>query len=109
MRKDIEIVLRYLRRNADRMRYQRFRKTNRPIGSGAQEASCKTLATQRLKLSGMSWCHEGAQGVLTLRALGRSGRAWDSCSAILRGPQPSQGPILAGNLGVAWRIYTKDP
>ncbi|MEZ4339572.1 MAG: hypothetical protein R3B82_23360 [Sandaracinaceae bacterium] len=44
------------------------------LGSGVVEASCKTLVTQRLKVSGASWSREGAGGVLYLRSLLQSDR-----------------------------------
>jgi hypothetical protein len=50
-----------------------------PIGSGVQEAACKTLVVQRMKCSGISWRTPGGQAVLSFRALqhsGRSRRAW---------------------------------
>jgi len=51
------------------------------------EAACKTLATQRLKRSGMRWRHAGGQAILTLRALVQSHRfdqAWSLLSASYR-------------------------
>ena len=47
------------------------------IGSGVVEAACKTLVTQRLKVSGASWSREGAGGVLYLRSLLQSDRFAD--------------------------------
>jgi hypothetical protein len=41
------------------------------------EAACKTVFTQRLKLSGMRWSHEGAARILTLRTILLSG-TWES-------------------------------
>jgi hypothetical protein len=35
--------------------YVGYRSQNLPIGSGVTEAACKTVFTQRLKQSGMSW------------------------------------------------------
>ena len=58
------------------MRYAEFKKLRLPIGSGVTEAACKTVFTQRLKLSGMGWKYEGAQVVLTLRVILLSG-IWD--------------------------------
>lgn len=52
----------YMRSNADRMRYHKYWNAGRPIGSGVQEAACKTLVTQRLKQSGMSWRRRGGPG-----------------------------------------------
>ncbi len=60
------------------------------------EAGCKTVYTQRLKLSGMSWGKAGAQTVLGLRVVVLSG-VWDAAyarvleQAQVRGqPQPHQ-------------------
>jgi hypothetical protein len=61
------------------MRYADLRAQNLPIGSGVVEAACKTLVSQRLKRSGMRWCHTGGQAILTFRALCQSEhfeRAW---------------------------------
>ena len=54
-----------------------------PIGSEIVEAACKTLATQRLKRSRMSW-RDGKQAMLTIRSLQQSQRwsaAWGLVSA----------------------------
>jgi len=40
-----------------------------PLGSGVTEAACKAIFTQRLKLSGMGWSHEGARTILNLRVI----------------------------------------
>ena len=45
-----------------------------PIGSGVMEAACKTLATERLKRSGMRWREAGGQAILTLRGWAQSDR-----------------------------------
>ena len=66
------------------MRYAKAQSQNLPIGSGVVEAACKTLATQRMKRSGMRWRHAGGQAILTLRALHqseRSARAWKLLSS----------------------------
>jgi len=83
----IATVLGYFRRNRHRMRYAETKARNLPIGSGVVEAACKTLATQRLKRSGMRWRHEGGQAILTLRALVQSERfehAWELLSSTYR-------------------------
>jgi hypothetical protein len=54
-----------------------------PIASGVVEAACKTLATQRMKQSGMSWGQTGGQAILTLRSLIQSNR-WEQGWALLR-------------------------
>ena len=61
------------------MHYAEAQAQNRPIGSGVVEAACKTLATQRMKRSGMRSRHRGGQAILTFRALHQSERferAW---------------------------------
>ncbi|MDN5938579.1 MAG: hypothetical protein L0H83_07930, partial [Salinisphaera sp.] len=58
------------------MRYAEYRSWGVPLGSGVTEAACKTLYTQRLKLSGMRWRKPGAQTILNLRVLQLSG-VWD--------------------------------
>lgn len=83
-RKKIASELRYFRNNRHRMRYAQMKAQNLPIGSGVVEAACKTLATQRLKRSGMRWRHAGGQAILTLRALAQSdrfARAWHMIGA----------------------------
>jgi len=48
-----------------------------PIGSGAVESACKSVVQARTKGAGMRWSGAGAQRVVALRALHRSGR-WDA-------------------------------
>lgn len=77
--KTIETSLRYFTNNQHRMLYAEAKSKNYPIGSGIVEASCKTLVGQRLKRAGMSWQHNGGQGILTFRSLIKSYRfdtAW---------------------------------
>jgi hypothetical protein len=57
----------YFERNADRMRYPKFRKQNLFVGSGVIEAGCKTVIGSRLKRSGMFWTVRGANAVIALR------------------------------------------
>lgn len=77
--KAIESSVTYFTNNQHRMRYAEAKSKNYPIGSGIVEASCKTLVGQRLKRAGMSWQHNGGQGILTFRSLIKSSRfdkAW---------------------------------
>jgi len=81
--KKIKTELSYFRRNRKRMRYAEMAAKNLPIGTGVTEAACKTLATERMKRSGMRWRHEGGQAILTLRSLIQSDRfdhAWEKLS-----------------------------
>jgi hypothetical protein len=63
----------YLRKYARRMDYSRYHRQGKPIGSGVTEAACKTVFTQRLKQSGMTWEIEGGQVIVDLRVLKLSG------------------------------------
>lgn len=76
-RKAIAKEIGYLAKRKPLMRYKEMLDANLPIGSGIVEAACKTLATERLKRSGMRWSEDGCQGILTLRSLIQSGR-WDA-------------------------------
>jgi len=76
----------YFQNQRDRMDYADYQARGLPIGSGVVEAACKTLATQRLKRSGMSW-RDGKQAILTIRSLQQSQRwaaAWRLLSAHYR-------------------------
>lgn len=55
------------------LRYAAYKRVGLPCGSGVTEAACKTIYTQRLKLSGMRWKKAGAQGILNLRVVLLSG------------------------------------
>lgn len=59
----------YLRVRTKYMRYEVYKRVGIPCGSGVTEAACKTIYTQRLKLSGMRWKKAGAQTILNLRVL----------------------------------------
>jgi hypothetical protein len=67
---------RYVRDRMKYMRYAEYQRWGVPLGSGVTEAGCKTVYTQRLKLSGMRWQKAGAQLILDLRVLQLSG-VWD--------------------------------
>jgi hypothetical protein len=71
---------RYVRGRMAYMRYADYRRQGVPLGSGVTEAGCKTVYTQRLKLSGMRWQKAGAQLILNLRVLQLSG-VWDAAYA----------------------------
>jgi hypothetical protein len=57
----------YFERNAERMRYPKFRRQHLFVGSGVIEAGCKTVIASRLKRSGMFWTVQGANAILALR------------------------------------------
>jgi hypothetical protein len=70
---DFRRAYKYLQARRQHLRYAEYRRTGVPIGSGVTEAACKTVYTQRLKLSGMRWQKAGAQTILTLRVILLSG------------------------------------
>jgi hypothetical protein len=72
-RAEFRRAYRYLQARRRHLRYADYRRLGLPIGSGVTEAACKTVYTQRLKLSGMRWHKEGAQTILTLRVILLSG------------------------------------
>jgi len=57
----------YFERNAERMRYTKFRRQHLFVGSGVIEAGCKTVIGSRLKQSGMFWTVRGANAIIALR------------------------------------------
>ena len=82
-RERLRVQLTYFRNQRHRMHYAEYIRNGLPIASGVMEASCKTLVTQRLKQSGMSWTLAGGQAILTLRSLIQSDR-WQSAWELLR-------------------------
>ncbi|HLJ95200.1 MAG TPA: hypothetical protein VKU02_18630 [Gemmataceae bacterium] len=70
---DFKRAYRYLQARRQHLRYAEYRRLGLPIGSGVTEAACKTVYTQRLKLSGMRWQKAGAQKILQLRVIWLSG------------------------------------
>ena len=71
--------VKFFTKNKHRMQYATLRASFLPVGSGVQEAACKTLSSQRMKQSGMQWGDEGGQAILTTRGWSQSGRfdeAW---------------------------------
>src|SRR6516225_1539353 len=76
-RKDLQDCITYFRNHLHQMRYAWYIEHRMPIGSGVTEAACKTLVKQRLCCSGMRWTPEGAQIVLSLRALALTQSRWE--------------------------------
>jgi hypothetical protein len=73
----IRIEADYFERNAQRMRYPKFRRQHLFVGSGVIEAGCKTVIGSRLKQSGMFWTVRGANSIITLRCCHLNGRFED--------------------------------
>jgi hypothetical protein len=71
----------YFERNAERMRYPKFRRQHLFVGSGVIEAGCKTVIGSRLKQSGMFWTVRGANAIIALRCCCLNNRFEDYCEA----------------------------
>jgi len=69
------------------MRYRHSSCQRLPSGSGMTEAACKTVCTQRLKRSGMSWTIAGGQVILDLRVIWLSG-VWENVHPWYLASQP---------------------
>jgi hypothetical protein len=75
----------YLKNNAERIDYPRYRAAGLPIGSGPVESMCKTLVGGRCKQAGMrNWTFRGAEAVLRLRAAQFDGDYQDLWNARLQ-------------------------
>jgi hypothetical protein len=72
-RKQYRDAYNYLRKRIRLLDYGQYRRDHLPIGSGVTEAACKTVFTQRLKQSGMTWEREGGQWIVDLRVIQLSG------------------------------------
>ena len=73
----LRIETNYFERNAERMRYPRFRRQHLFVGSGVIEAGCKTVIGSRLKQSGMFWTVRGANAIVALRCCQLNGQFED--------------------------------
>jgi hypothetical protein len=73
----IRIEADYFERNAERMRYPKFRRQHLFVGSGVIEAGCKTVIGSRLKQSGMFWTVRGANAIISLRCCNLNNRFED--------------------------------
>lgn len=81
--RDFDRARNYLRRQRRFLNYHEYQRLGLPIGSGVTEAACKTVFTQRLKLSGMQWTRHGAEVILRLRTVLLSGIWSDSYKSFI--------------------------
>ena len=70
-------VIGYFRSNRKFMQYHRYLAAGYPIGSGVAEGACGHLVKDRMEQAGMRWRVDGAQAILSLRAVHLNGE-WDS-------------------------------
>ena len=82
----------YIRKRTKWMRYRDYKERHIPLGSGITEAACKTIFTQRLKLSGMRWKPPGSQMILNLRTVLLS-RTWQTTYALALDTRDASLPI----------------
>jgi len=75
-REPIDIAARYLLKRTGMMRYDQLLALGAPIASGVIEGTCRGLVNDRLDLTGARWSVAGAEAILRLRAIIRSGD-WD--------------------------------
>jgi hypothetical protein len=64
----------YFTENRKRMKYDDYRASRLPIGSGTIESACKNVIGGRMKQGGMTWSETGADGMLQIRSSIASGR-----------------------------------
>lgn len=83
-RQPVHDAIRYLENHAARMDYAGARARGLAIGSGAVEATCKSLVSIRMKRAGSRWKTETGNEVLALRALQPSDRWQEAVSGALK-------------------------
>ena len=82
----VHCAITYLENNADRMDFATARRRHLPIGSGAVEATCKSLVTVRMKRSGCRWKQASADRLIRIRALALSDRWNEAMELTLQAP-----------------------
>lgn len=80
--KPVHEAITYLTNHRARLHYASALREGRPIGSGAVEATCKSLVAVRMKRPGARWKTPTGENILHLRAMALSDR-WDDAMAIL--------------------------
>lgn len=75
-KKTVESAITYYENNREHMHYDKYLAAGYPIASGVAEGACKHLVKDRMERAGMRWELEGAQAMLSLRAVYLNG-LWD--------------------------------
>lgn len=73
VRAPIDRAANYFLKRKSMMRYHELLALGAPIASGVIEGTCRSLVNDRLDITGARWSVEGAEAVLRLRAILRSG------------------------------------
>lgn len=76
-------ALTFLEHHRGRLDYARARRAGCPVGSGAVEATCKSLISVRMKRAGARWKQPSADRIIQLRALALSDRWGDAMGLAL--------------------------
>jgi hypothetical protein len=79
-RQQMDTHLEYFNARRGYMKYDEYLARGYPIGSGVVEGACRHLVKDRMERTGMRWQVEGAQAVLSLRAI-YVNEDWDSFHA----------------------------
>lgn len=74
--KTMKSAITYYENNRDHMRYNEYLAAGYPIASGVIEGACHHFVKDRMEGAGMRWELEGAQAMLSLRAIYLNGQ-WD--------------------------------
>ena len=75
-KKTVQSAITYYENNREHMHYDEYLDAGYPIASGVAEGACKHLVKDRMERAGMRWELEGAQAMLSLRAVYLNG-LWD--------------------------------
>ena len=75
-KKTLESAITYYENNRAHMRYDEYLAAGYPIASGVIEGACHHFVKDRMEGAGMRWELEGAQEMLSLRAIYLNGQ-WD--------------------------------
>lgn len=76
-RQTLQQALTYFENNRAHMKYHQYLAAGYPIGSGVAEGACRHLVKDRLEGTGMHWRIDGAQAMLSTRAIYLNGD-WDA-------------------------------
>ena len=71
-----EKVISYFKNNRQYMMYDKYLSEGYPIGTGIVESACSHIVKDRMELSGARWSSKGAESILRLRSIYKSGH-WD--------------------------------
>lgn len=76
-RNQLQTTITYLTNHKSKMQYHSNVSANLPIGSGVTESACKTIVKNRMCKGAARWKDDGAEVVLTIRAMHMTPGRWD--------------------------------